>query len=74
MTKARFRSWRNRRRVAIPALCLLGMLADTVSAQTTSDIVNTKHNLSASGPGIARASTETRVCIFLPHALTTRRR
>lgn len=37
------------------------------SAQT--DIVNTKHNLSVSGPGPIRALTETRICLFChtPH-------
>lgn len=34
-----------------------------------SDIVNTKHNLSASGPGEVKALTESRICIFChtPH-------
>ncbi len=38
-------------------------------AQTTSDMVNTKHNLSVSGTGSIRALTETRICIFChtPH-------
>ena len=36
------------------------------------DIVNTKHNLSASGPGTLKASTESRVCVFChtPHGST----
>ena len=59
--------------LAIGALCLLGLAqASRVSAQTAADIVNTKHNLSASGPGATRASTETRICIFChtPHNAT----
>jgi predicted CXXCH cytochrome family protein len=60
-------------RVAFGALGLLGSgFALTVLAQTTADIVNTKHNLSMTGPGVARASTETRICIFChtPHNAT----
>jgi hypothetical protein len=36
------------------------------------DIVNTKHNLSTSGPGTLKATTESRVCVFChtPHAST----
>ncbi|MCF6299151.1 MAG: hypothetical protein L3J01_04655 [Thiomicrorhabdus sp.] len=36
------------------------------------DIVNTKHNLSASGPGTLKATTESRVCVFChtPHGST----
>jgi predicted CXXCH cytochrome family protein len=73
MRKARSDSGRARLRFAIGALGLVGcVLASAVLAQTTSDIVNTKHNLSASGPGVARASTETRICIFChtPHNAT----
>lgn len=46
--------------------------AGTVLTQTTSDIVNTKHNLSASGTGTLRATTETRICVFChtPHNAT----
>ncbi len=36
------------------------------------DIVNTKHNLSSSGPGTLKATTESRVCVFChtPHGST----
>jgi predicted CXXCH cytochrome family protein len=36
---------------------------------TTSRIINTKHNLSASGPGDIKALSETRICVFChtPH-------
>jgi predicted CXXCH cytochrome family protein len=38
-------------------------------AQTSSDIVDTRHNLAVSGPGPVRALTETRICVFChtPH-------
>jgi predicted CXXCH cytochrome family protein len=70
MRKARSDSGRARLRFVLLVLCLLGPAsALTVSAQTASDIANTKHNLSVTGPGEARASTETRICIFChtPH-------
>lgn len=54
-------------------LCLLACgLASPLAAQTASDMVNTKHNLSVSGPGPIRALTETRICIFChtPHNAT----
>lgn len=70
MRKARSRSDRGRLRLVLAALGLLGpWLALAVSAQTASDIVDTKHNLSVTGTGAARASSETRICIFChtPH-------
>ena len=41
-------------------------------AQAQSDIANTPHNLSASGPGNVVASTESQVCVFChtPHGAT----
>jgi predicted CXXCH cytochrome family protein len=60
-------------RVWILALCLLGSrLASALEAQTPSDVVNTRHNLSVSGAGPIRALTETRICIFChtPHNAT----
>jgi hypothetical protein len=53
----------------ILALCLV-LLAPASTAQRTSDVRNTKHNLSASGPGPVRASTESQICVFChtPHA------
>jgi hypothetical protein len=43
--------------------------AFVVHAQSTSDIVNTPHNLSVSGPGAVTADTQEQVCIFChtPH-------
>ena len=49
---------------------LLGVLGGSaLSAQSAGNMVDTKHNLSVSGPGPVRASTETRICIFChtPH-------
>lgn len=48
----------------IALLFAAGVLADSVS-----DVRNTKHNLSTSGPGPVKALTETQVCVFChtPH-------
>ena len=45
------------------------MLASATAQAQQSSILNSKHNLSASGPGSIRASNETEVCIFChtPH-------
>jgi len=57
-------------------LCFLVLLwfASLAHAQapTAADIVNTKHNLSLSGPGPVKALTESRICIFChtPHNAT----
>ncbi len=60
-------SRRNRRASTI--LALTWIAAAAVQAQTPSDMVHTKHNLSVSGPGPIRAVSETRICIFChtPH-------
>jgi predicted CXXCH cytochrome family protein len=62
------------RRALIPSMvCILAAgLGRTVAAQSTADIVQTKHNLSVSGRGQIRALTETRICIFChtPHNAT----
>jgi predicted CXXCH cytochrome family protein len=66
--RPRFRS--RRVRLAVVAACLLGSGAlSSVEAQTPSDMINTRHNLSVSGPGPIRALTETRICVFChtPH-------
>ena len=73
MRPARSDPGRNPARVVWAALCLIASwYAPTARAQTASDIVNTKHNLSVGGPGSARATTETRICIFChtPHNST----
>jgi len=46
------------------------MLFVLLSASATATVVNTKHNLSVSGPGAVRASQESQVCIFChtPHS------
>ena len=51
-----------------------GAAASPIWAQTLSGIVDTKHNLSVSGPGPVRALTETRICIFChtPHNASPR--
>ena len=56
-----------------PLIRLIGMLAlCSIPFSVFSgveDIVNTKHNLSASGPGTLKATSESRVCVFChtPH-------
>jgi len=52
------------------ALLVVGSLA---SAQTSSNVAATKHNLSVSGPGTVTALTESQVCVFChtPHGATS---
>ena len=61
-----------RLRVFALRLCVGLGLVLTAEAQTPADMVNTKHNLSVSGPGPIRALTETRICVFChtPHNAT----
>ena len=62
-----------RLRVPIAALCLLAAGQGWgLAGPASSDMINTKHNLSVSGPGSLRALTETRICIFChtPHNAT----
>lgn len=56
-------------------VCLLAALAALmparpVGAAKIADVSNTKHNLSASGPGTLKATTESQICVFChtPHA------
>lgn len=51
---------------------LLGVGAAAAIAQQSNSIINSKHNLSASGPGAVRATGEPQVCIFChtPHHAT----
>ena len=53
--------------VLVPAAVLL--IAAPVLAERISDIRNTKHNLSVTGPGEVKATTEDQICIFChtPH-------
>lgn len=55
-------------RLALVAACLLAATAPA-RAQSTTDVLNTAHNLSVTGTGVIRAVAETRVCIFChtPH-------
>ncbi len=64
---------RNRRRTNYAIRTLLvwvvtGLVPAIVQAQNTS-ILNSPHNLSASGPGTVKASSEQEVCVFchIPH-------
>lgn len=59
--------------ILIPSLLLAALAllsAGPASAAKVSDISNTKHNLSASGPGTVKATTESQICVFChtPHA------
>jgi len=58
---------------AVLAALLLAALPVPAQAQRTSDVRNTLHNLSASGPGTAKATTENQVCVFChtPHGADT---
>jgi len=60
-------------RAAWTALIAAAALASaTALAQRVSDVRNTKHNLSVSGPGPVKATAETQVCVFChtPHGAT----
>ncbi|MBD3856589.1 MAG: hypothetical protein IFK92_08720, partial [Acidobacteria bacterium] len=52
---------------------LVGFLFVPAVASGQQSVVDTKHNLSVSGPGAIRAASETQVCIFChtPHNSTT---
>ena len=55
------------------SLLLCGSASYLVAhAQSTSDVANTPHNLSVDGPGTAKATSETQVCVFChtPHGAT----
>ena len=52
-------------------LAVLALLAlPPADAARVADISNTRHNLSASGPGTVKATTESQICVFChtPHA------
>lgn len=53
----------------LPFLALLTAMA---FADRVSNVINTKHNLSVTGPGTVRAVSETEVCVFChtPHGAT----
>ncbi|HEY0635572.1 MAG TPA: hypothetical protein VGE00_09320 [Gammaproteobacteria bacterium] len=56
------------RRVAF-AVALLAIVSASAFAAKISDITNTKHNLSSSGPGTVKATGESQICVFChtPH-------
>ncbi len=56
----------------LPSFCLCILLPSFLLSQS---IVNTVHNLSASGPGTIKAGTETEICIFChtPHNSSPRK-
>ena len=55
-------------RVLSMLLCIAGVLSGTAAGAKTG-IVNTKHNLSSTGPGDIKAMSEVRICVFChtPH-------
>jgi hypothetical protein len=57
---------------AMLAFVLFACVAPANAQNTTSQISATKHNLSASGTGTVRATSESQVCVFChtPHAAT----
>lgn len=54
-------------------LCVIfSVIVLSAALEAQSDVVNTKHNLSVTGPGPIKATTEDRICIFChtPHNAT----
>ena len=49
--------------------CNLSVMALLINMNAFADVANTKHNLSAAGPGTVKASAESEICIFChaPH-------
>jgi len=49
--------------------CLAGILLVIVTGAAFATVANTRHNLSTSGPGTVKASSESRICVFChtPH-------
>ncbi len=60
------------RRVAF-AVALLAIVSASAFADKISDVKNTKHNLSTSGPGPVKATGESQICVFChtPHKANT---
>ena len=63
----------NTRSVIVVSALIAIMAVGVASAASVPDVRNTKHNLSASGPGTVKAVSETQVCVFChtPHAATS---
>ncbi|MCE9682602.1 cytochrome c3 family protein [Halomonas alkalisoli] len=61
---------RNRIAVLLSIGLALALLSAPASAQRASDIANTRHNLSVSGPGEVTATSESQLCVFChtPHS------
>jgi doubled CXXCH motif protein len=60
--------------LSLAVACVLWISGNApTTAAGISDVRNTKHNLSASGPGTVKATTESQVCVFChtPHGATT---
>ncbi len=64
--------WRALARLAACALMLQGIVGPAHAART-SDVRNTLHNLSSSGPGTVKAAGESEICVFChtPHGADT---
>jgi predicted CXXCH cytochrome family protein len=60
---------------ALAALVVIAVAGAALPARAerVSDVRQTRHNLSSTGPGATKASSETQVCVFChtPHAATT---
>lgn len=56
-------------RVLFTTVLILWFLPGRLPAERVSDIANTKHNLSVSGPGSVKATAEKQICVFChtPH-------
>ncbi len=60
----------SRRRTGVKVCSLLLLMATVLSAGNKQDVINSSHNLSASGPGAVK-SAQTQVCVFChaPHGV-----
>ena len=56
----------------VPAALALAAIAGWAGASRVSDVANTRHNLSATGSGSVKATSESQLCVFChtPHAAT----
>lgn len=54
-------------------ILIFALYSSSVSADKMADISGTRHNLSVSGPGETKSTTNTEICVFChtPHAATT---
>jgi len=58
--------------VCLAVFVLFGSVTQNLLGQNQNSIVNSKHNLSFSGPGDIRSATEGEICVFChaPHSRT----